>query len=75
MPRFQVRHFEPVWETTSFFVDLPETLPEGYSSYKEYVEDHFVDLMEEVLKDGRATIEVDQSIRGMDSDLEVEPTF
>ena len=40
MARFTVKHNQAIWETTTFEVEVPDPLPEGYESPVDYIRDN-----------------------------------
>jgi hypothetical protein len=71
MARFIVKHNQAIWETTTFEVEVPEPLPEGYESPVEYIRDHVDALVADALAADAATIEQGDIVLSMDSDIEI----
>jgi hypothetical protein len=71
MARFIVKHNQAIWETTTFEVDVPDPLPEGYERAVNYIRNRIDELMADALEADAATIESGDTVGGVDSDIEI----
>jgi hypothetical protein len=66
--KYKVKYNQAVWETTTFWAELPDVFPVGYTDPGEYIRDHVSELLEEIPPDA---LFVDHSGDVGDSDVEV----
>ena len=63
MPSWRIRHFQPVWEKTTVFIESDEkpTDEEAEAAIQRH------------LADDTAVVEIEGTIESMDSDLQIDP--
>jgi hypothetical protein len=69
MSRFNVRHHQAVWETTSFIVEVPE----GEADPEGWINERFNALLSTALSNDTAQLEWGTAVDTVDSELEIEP--
>lgn len=67
--RCLVTHDQAVWERTRFDVEVPDEFADDPEAW---VAEHIDELMGDAITAKRATVEVTDSVRGFDDELEVE---
>lgn len=73
MPRFKIKHIQPVWEETTIWVEVSDEEAEMLREDSDAFDyDYAHKLLNDAICKDEACIEVTGVIEGMDDELEVE---